>query len=109
LARALGSSTTLVFDWNTTGFDYGNYSIRAVADKPTIDDSGSGCFAVVTIPGDIDGNFQVQLADLVTLAKAYGSQAGDTNWNSNADIDGNLVVGLSDLVVLAQHYGQHYP
>jgi hypothetical protein len=64
---------------------------------------------VVTIPGDIDGNFKVQLQDLVILAMAYGSKPGDSNWNPNADIDGNNVVGLSDLVILAQHYGQHYP
>jgi hypothetical protein len=65
-----GSSTTLAFAWNTTGFDYGNYCIRAVADTLTRDDSGSGCFAVVSIPGDVDGNFAVQLNDLVTLARA---------------------------------------
>jgi hypothetical protein len=64
---------------------------------------------VVTISGDVDGNFKVQLNDLVSLAHAYGSKLGDSNWNPNADIDGNLVVGLSDLVMLAQHYGQHYP
>jgi hypothetical protein len=63
---------------------------------------------VLTIPGDVDGNFQVQLADLVTLAKAYSSKPGSPNWNPNADIDGNGAVGLSDLVILAQHYGQHY-
>jgi hypothetical protein len=61
---------------------------------------------LITIPGDIDGNFKVQLSDLVFLAQAYSSKPHDPNWNPNADIDGNTVVGLSDLVILAQHYGQ---
>jgi parallel beta-helix repeat protein len=63
----------------------------------------------ISIVGDVNGDGKVNLEDLVTLAMAYGSKVGDTNWNSNADIDGNGIVGLSDLVILAQHYGQHYP
>jgi hypothetical protein len=63
----------------------------------------------VAIPGDLNGDFKVNLEDLVLLAQAYGSKPGDPNWNPNADIDNNGVVGLSDLVILALHYGQHYP
>jgi hypothetical protein len=61
------------------------------------------------IPGDINLDREVSLADLVLLAQAYGTKPGDPNWNPNADIDGNGVVGLPDLVALAQHYGQRYP
>jgi hypothetical protein len=61
------------------------------------------------IPGDINGDSKVSLADLVILALAYGSKPGDPGWNPNADIDGNGKVGLTDLVILATHYGQHYP
>jgi hypothetical protein len=61
------------------------------------------------IPGDINGDGKVSLADLVILALAYGSKPGDAKWNPNADIDGNGVVGLTDLVILALHYGEHSP
>jgi len=60
---------------------------------------------VLTILGDLNGDFKVGLPDLVALANAYGSKPGDPNWNPNADIAGNGIVGLSDLVILAQHYG----
>jgi hypothetical protein len=63
----------------------------------------------VTIPGDLNGDYTVGLADLVVLAKAYGSEPVNPNWNPNADIDDNGIVGLSDLVIMAIHYGQHYP
>jgi hypothetical protein len=63
----------------------------------------------VAIPGDLNGDFKVNLEDLVLLAQAYGSKPGDPNWNPNADIDNSGAVGLSDLVILALHYGQHYP
>jgi hypothetical protein len=58
------------------------------------------------ILGDLNSDRWVSLADLVILARAYGSKPGDSNWNPNADIDGNGIVGLSDLVILAQNYGR---
>lgn len=73
---------------------------------------GHGYFTAssnVTIPGDLNGDFKVNLEDLVLLAMAYGSKPGDANWNPNADIDKSGAVGLSDLVILALHYGQQYP
>ena len=109
-----GNSTTISFVWDTTGFAYGNYTMSACAmpvsgETNTTDDTVFGGRVVITIPGDINGDFNVGLTDLVILAQAYGSRPGDSKWNINADIDGNSAVGLSDLVILAQHYGQHYP
>jgi hypothetical protein len=111
---AAKTSIVLIFTWNTTGFAKNKYTISAcasvvpdetyIADNTFIDGT-----VKVTIPGDVDGNGSVQLADLVTVAKAYGSKPGDPNWNPNADVDGNTVVGLSDLVIVAKHYGQIDP
>jgi parallel beta-helix repeat protein len=113
---SLNSSCQMVltFAWNTAGLAYGNYTVRTYAQRVANQTDVSGNdFTLgtvkVTVPGDIDGNFKVQLADLVILAKAYSAKPGNPNWNPNADIDGNGAVGLSDLVALAQHYGQHYP
>jgi hypothetical protein len=63
----------------------------------------------VTIPGDLNGDFNITLADLTVLAYAYKSTPSSVNWNPNADIDNNGIVNLADLVTLATHYGQHYP
>jgi outer membrane protein assembly factor BamB len=110
----VGQNTTLTFTWNTTGFAYGNYTISATAgpvsgETNTGDNTFTDGPVLVTIPGDINGDFQVSLADLVLLANAYGSKLGDTKWNPNADINGDGKVSLADLVLLANHYGQHYP
>jgi hypothetical protein len=107
-------STQLILEWNTTGLSYGNYSLFVYAwpvpnETSTDNNNCTGDWVIVTIPGDINGDFKATLADLVALAHAYGSKPADSNWNSSADIDGNGTVGLSDLVALAQHYGQHYP
>jgi hypothetical protein len=64
------------------------------------------------------GSYKVALADLVILAKAYGSKgncdpaAGNTaspNWNPACDMaKPSCVVGLADLVTLAKVYGQEW-
>jgi hypothetical protein len=59
------------------------------------------------IPGDINGDSQVNLSDLVLLARAYGSRPPDPNWNPDADLNEDGIIGLADLVILARHYGQH--
>jgi hypothetical protein len=111
---AIGGGAAQEFVWNTTGFAYGNYTLTAAADvvvgeTNTANNNCTDGWLVVTIPGDLNGDFNISLADLVLLANAYGSMPGDTKWNANADINGDLKVSLADLVLMANHYGQHYP
>ena len=108
------NSTIFSLTWNTTGFAYGNYTINAYAwpvqgEMNTANNNCTDGSIVVTIPGDIDGDFKVDLGDLVSLALAYNSKPSDARWNPNADIDGSGQVDLGDLVVMALHYGQHRP
>jgi len=109
-----GESVACVFSLNASGFAKGNYSLRASVtsleeEMSVADNNRIGGSVLVTTPGDIDGDFSVDLKDLMLLAKAYGSTPADANWNSNADLDGNGGVHLIDLVTLATHYGQHFP
>jgi hypothetical protein len=109
-----GSSTIVTIVWNTTGASYGNYTISATAtpvpgETNTADNTFTDGTLLLTIPGDINGDFRVNLQDLVLLANAYGSKPGDMKWNPNADLNGNGTVDLPDLVIMANHYNQHYP
>jgi plastocyanin len=111
---ASGEVRVLTLGLSTTGVAFGNYTLTAIADTvageidPANNNYTDGA-VIVSIPGDISGDFKVSLQDLVFLAGAYGSKPDGAKWNPNADIDSNGVVGLSDLVLLAMHYGQHYP
>jgi hypothetical protein len=100
----ISGSSILSFTWNTTNFPCGNYNLNVTAGNLTAESS-----VVLTIPGDINGDFRADISDLSLLAKAYGSTPGMPRWNPNADINGDGKVGLSDLSILAKHYGQHYP
>jgi hypothetical protein len=113
---ASGSSINTAITWtaNSTTFPYGNYTISAQVtlvqnETNTADNTFVDGWVVVTIPGDINGDFKVNLQDLAILANAYGSKPGDANWNPNADLENNGRVGLPDLTEVAMHYGQTYP
>lgn len=57
------------------------------------------CFA------DVDGNGEVDLADLAGLLTAFGSMNGDANYNPAADLDGDDDVDLGDLSGLLAAFG----
>ena len=108
------TQSTLTFIWNTTGLPCGNYVLSASAEDiqgevNTQNNAFTLGIVQVSVPGDINGDFNVTNADVAVLTNAYGSSYADARWNPNADINGNGVVDLRDLVILALHYGQHYP
>jgi hypothetical protein len=109
-----GSSTTITFTWNTTGFAKGNYTISAYAwpvlNETDIDDNTyTNGTITVTIPGDVDGDFDVDLYDAVGLLVHYGAKTGQPAYNPVCDIDGDGDIDLYDAVTLLTHYGQKYP
>jgi hypothetical protein len=58
------------------------------------------------IPGDLDGDGDVDLTDLARLLAAYGSCVGDPDYDPAADLDGSGCVDLPDLAILLSHYGE---
>lgn len=55
--------------------------------------------------GDLDGDGDVDQADLGTLLASYGACDGDADFNAAADLDGDGCVGQSDLGLLLSNYG----
>jgi hypothetical protein len=110
ITLANGTSTTLAFSWNTTGIDYGKYTIGAEAsvvsgEIDTADNVYTDGKVTVTFPGDVNGDFTVNIEDLILLNKAYGSTPTSPNWNQYADIDKDNIVNVLDLLLLGRKYG----
>jgi hypothetical protein len=108
-----GYSTTITLMWNTTGVAHGNYTISAYAwpltgESDLEDNTYTNGWIVVTIPGDMNGDFDVDLYDAVTLLVHYGAKKGNPQYSAVCDIDGDGDIDLYDAVILLTHYGQKY-
>lgn len=119
IVMASGSFTTITFTWNTTGFAKGNYTLWSYAEPVqgetfTSDNNSTDGWVTVTIPGDVDGDFEnghydIDLFDAVRLLTCYGAKEGEPNFDPNCDIDNSGQVFLFDAVILLSQYGQKYP
>jgi nitrous oxidase accessory protein NosD len=111
---AARARTTIRFYWETSAQPYGNYTITAYAwpvsdETDTADNTCLGSIVTVTIPGDVDGDFNVDLYDAVKLLTHYGAKTGQPAYDPVCDIDGNGNIDLYDAVELLTNYGQKYP
>jgi len=108
-----GNSTISTFLWNTVDVTKSNYTLSAyidtiIGETDLYDNNFTGCWVVVTLPGDIDGDRDVDIFDIVAIAGAYGSEAGDPEYNLNYDIDGDGDIDIFDIVAAATHYGESW-
>jgi hypothetical protein len=82
----------------------GAHSVTAVLDDEVpglniVDDLGSVTVVIGGgVPGDLDGDGDVDLQDLAILLASYGV-------NDGGDIDGDGDTDLNDLAILLAHYG----
>ena len=116
-----GSSATLTFTWDTSGFAKGNYTISAYAlslpgETDTADNSFFDGWVFITIPGDVNGDEKVNILDCMTLANHFGHRNGDGHtpctkeWIAcmNSDINCDLKVNILDAIRLACNFGQKW-
>jgi len=105
------NSTTLVFTWNTTGVPYGYYIISTRATRVTgetdiTNNAYDDGWVIVTIPGDVDGDYYVGSSDFSRLALAYGCSCEQPCYDRLVDFDLDCYVGSSDFSILAGNYGK---
>jgi len=101
ITLAAGNSTTVTFTWSTSCVPYGNYTITAratpVPGETDLDDNTyTDGWVLVTIPGDVDGDRDVDVADQRQMQLAMFTVSGDPDWNPNVDVDCDADVDVSD-------------
>lgn len=122
-----GSAITQVFNWNTSGFAKGNYTIILYAvpmlhQANTSDTNFTGGWVIVSMVGDLTGGTPnswgfvpdgtVDGSDIIVVSRCYGSYPGAAppmKWNANCDINNDNVIDGSDLIIVSRHYGQSDP
>jgi hypothetical protein len=104
-----GSSTTLTFAWNTSGFAKGNYSIT-VCTTPvpgeiyTADNNCTGGLVAVTIPGDVTGEGLCDMQDISMLIDNF--LVAPPAWNPNCDVNDDLTIDMADISLAIDHFMQ---
>lgn len=105
-----GSSTARTITWKTTGWTKGAYTLKAfVTIVPAETDTADNTFVYgivkVTVPGDVDGDRDIDIYDVVRITSSYNAIIGDPRYYANADIDGNGIINIFDVVIATSRYG----
>lgn len=58
------------------------------------------------VKADVNHDGEVDIYDVVIVAKAFGSRPGDPNWNSIADLVKDGIIDLFDVVFIAKNFEQ---
>jgi hypothetical protein len=106
-----GTSKTITFYWNTTGVMKGNYTISAsievvLGENRTDNNELSDGWVFITIAGDVDGDLDVDIFDIVKMSTAYGSSEGEAKYDAKCDLNCDRKVDIFDIVIAAGNYGQ---
>lgn len=111
-----GTSATMAFTWNTTGFARGNYTITAYAwpvpeEINTADNNFTDPVTVVVgMLGDLMPPFgAIDMKDIAYVAKRFGTTPSAPLWDPNADFDNSGKVDMKDIAVVARHFGERAP
>jgi len=104
---------TLTFMFSTTGLEpCNNYTISARADPvPHETNTGNnyleGGWVKIKILGDVNGDGQVDIYDIVIASDAYRTMEGDPDYVADADLAPVYgLIDIYDIVTVAYHYGE---
>lgn len=111
------SIITVTVHWDTTGWPKNNYTISVTVDTVAdeVDCADNNLVAnekvYVTIPGDVDADFDVDIFDVVSIVGSYGSSLrvrADPPYVPNHDINDDGKVDIFDIVIACNHYGESW-
>jgi len=109
--------TTITFTWNTSGFDYGNYTLSAFAwpvpgETSTADNNFTGGWIIVAIVGDITGpdgwpDGKCDIRDVSAVARLFGVNSPNPEYKPNFDINNDGKIDIKDVSTVARRFGEH--
>jgi hypothetical protein len=109
---APGANVTLIFSWNTSGLIIcQSFTIRAEATPlPGETNLDNNVFTDGTVKikhlGDVNSDGMVDMRDVTTLIRAFGTQPGDARWNPEADLSNDNIIDMKDATTTLRNYGK---
>jgi len=96
----------LIFNLLRTGGKLGNYAIYATCQHQGKQAAATNTFKVVLV-GDLNIDGVVDMKDITTILRAYGSTPGQPKWNPNCDVNGDGIVDMKDITIVLRNYGNN--
>jgi hypothetical protein len=105
------ASTVISFQWNTSSFTSGKYTVKAstnivTGETYTDDNTKVDGIVHVRLLGDLDNNGTVDGYDLSALNATYGSTPSSINWNQYADMNRDSKIDARDLKIVGDEWGK---
>ena len=116
-----GTTQAKTFVWNTTGFAYGNYTLKGVADivpgEIDIADNNYTCGVPVHVgvPGDVSGptvgayDKTCNMRDINYLIQLFNTNPSSPNWKPNADVNNDGTVNMRDIQIAIINFNRSEP
>jgi len=81
---------------------------KSISEDVPLTFSNQAVFAelLLKILGDVDGDGDVDVSDIVGFNETYGSSSEDANWNPSCDFNRDNIVNILDLATLSGNYGR---
>ena len=109
---AQGSTGAFTVTWDTSSVVKGYWLVKALLESTTdidlSDNSMTDGVVLVTLPGDVDGDRDVDIFDVVAMVSGYGSREGDPGYLSNYDIDDDRDIDIFDMIAGIAHYRESW-
>jgi len=102
-----GDTTTVVFNWITAAYATGSYAIVAHASQVPyeIDTADNTCpdgIVKVTIPGDVNGDFYVNIVDATQIGLYWQQLVPPTP--ANVDVNGDGIINIKDATTIGLNW-----
>ncbi len=61
------------------------------------------------LPGDVDGDCDVDIVDIMLVAGRWGSHSGDADYDARYDLDNDGDIDITDVMTVVAHWGERCP
>lgn len=103
-----GYSRSLVVQWTPSG-TAGTMNVVTPIDQSYSRKTLIPTAMYSLAPWDLNYDGKVNMADVGTAAKSFGTSPGDARWNMEADTNVDGKVDMKDIGAVAKHFGQSAP